>query len=436
MNRENAVINESGHLTLGKIDILELTQKYGTPLYVMDQEYIENQIEKFKENFQSNQLETNIMYASKAFLCKGMCQFLSTKKVYLDVVSGGELYTAISAGFPSERICLHGNNKTPRELKEALDAKVGMIIVDHRQEYSYLSELAAKRNQEIEVLLRLNPGIDAHTHEYIQTSKHESKFGESIYSDETLELIEKMAADKLVHLKGFHCHIGSQIFESGSFEQAAKTMMEYLLKIKREIGFQTTCLNLGGGFGIYYAKGDQPLNLEESLPRLMKNIEDFCKENEFKLERVMLEPGRSLVANSGVTLYTIGGTKKTYGGKSYIFVDGGMTDNIRPALYQAAYEGVIANKMNDKAEHEMTVAGKCCESGDMLIHNGQFPVVEKEDILAIFGTGAYNYSMASRYNRHAVPAVVWVKNGKSQIMIERETYEDLTKNDRNFKECE
>jgi len=434
MNRLDQSINSKGHLMLGNIDVVDLVREYKTPLYVMDQEYIENQIKSFQNNFKSEKLITSITYASKAFLCKGMCQFLSTKEIHLDVVSGGELYTAISADFPRERICFHGNNKTIKELTEALDANIGLIIVDHRQEYDLLRSLAQQHNKKVNVLLRLNPGIDAHTHEYIQTSKHESKFGESIYSDETLELIERMSKDQWLNLRGFHCHIGSQIFESKSFEQSAETMLVYLLKLKNEIGFETKVLNLGGGFGIYYAKGDKPLDLNESLPKLTKTIESYCDLNKLELEEIMIEPGRSLVANSGTTLYTVGGTKKTYGGKEYIFVDGGMTDNPRPALYQAVYEGVIASKMNEKHDRVMTVAGKCCESGDMLIKDGLFPNVEVKDILAVFGTGAYNYSMASRYNRHGVPSVVWVKNGNSQLMIQGETYEDLIRNDRNFEE--
>lgn len=431
MKRE---INSIGHLEIGKMDSVALAETYGTPLYVLDLDHVEMQINRFKASFSSNKFETRVLYASKAFLCKGMCQFLKNRDMGLDVVSGGELYTAILADFPREKICFHGNNKTDRELLEALDAKVGLIVVDNKFEFERLSIIARNRGQKVDVLLRVNPGIDAHTHEYIQTANHDSKFGESIFAESTTHLIGAMSHDEYVKLRGFHCHIGSQIFEGSSFEKTAEAMIDYICDIKEKTGFEATHLNLGGGFGIYYAKGDKPLELEDTLPHMVKSVESIVEQKGLNLEMLMIEPGRSLVANAGTTLYTVGGTKITYGGKKYVFVDGGMTDNIRPALYSAIYEGLIANKANDIADDIVTIAGKCCESGDILIKNGEFAPAEKGDILAIFGTGAYNYSMASRYNRHGIPAVVGIKNGKSQLLVKRESYEDLTRLDQEFEE--
>ncbi|MCT4660553.1 MAG: diaminopimelate decarboxylase [Tissierellales bacterium] len=427
-------INSIGHLEIGEMDSVALAETYGTPLYVLDLDYVEMQINKFKTAFSSEKFETRVLYASKSFLCKGICQFLKNRGMSLDVVSGGELYTALQADFPRERICFHGNNKTDRELIEALEAGVGLIVVDNSLEYERLKVIARRRGQRVNVLLRVNPGIDAHTHEYIQTAKHDSKFGESIFAESTMKLIESMSNDDFVNLRGFHCHIGSQIFEGTSFEKAAEAMIEYVCEVRLKTGFEATHLNLGGGFGIYYAEGDKPLEIETTIPRMVESVERTIEEKGLNLEVLMIEPGRSLVANAGTTLYTVGGTKKTYGGKKYVFVDGGMTDNPRPALYQAVYEGIIANRANEEASDIVTVAGKCCESGDILIKDGRFARAERGDILAVFGTGAYNYSMASRYNRHGIPAVVGIKNGKSQLLVKRESYEDLTRLDQEFEE--
>ncbi len=421
--------NVEGELHIGGISTKELINQFGSPLYVMDQSLIEENMRIFKENFISSIVETEVIYASKAFMTVAMCQLVARNGLSLDVVSGGELYTAKKAGYPLWKTYMHGNNKTIDELEMAIDFGVGHIIVDNVNELNLLSQLALKANRTVDVLLRVNPGIDAHTHEYIQTSKFDSKFGESIFSEDIYNKINSFVEAKNVNLKGFHCHIGSQIFDDKPFYGAVEVMFAFAKRLEEKIGFVTEAINLGGGFGIYYTNGDDPINLERFVQNMVGNIEKIKKEFNLPLKKVMIEPSRSIVANAGTTLYTVGGTKKTYSGKNYIFVDGGMTDNIRPALYQAKYEGVIANKLNDKVDYRATVAGKCCESGDVLIHEGKFANAEAGDILAIGSTGAYNYSMASNYNRIKKAAVVFVKDKSAKIVVKRESYEDLVRND-------
>ncbi len=421
--------NENGELHIAGINAKELINQFGSPLYVMDQGLIEENMRIFKENFVSTKVETEVIYASKAFMTVAMCQLVERNGLNLDVVSGGELYTAKRAGYPLEKTYMHGNNKTVDEIEMAIEFGVGHIIVDNVNELKVLEELAVKAGKEVNVLLRVNPGIDAHTHEYIQTSKFDSKFGESIFSEDIYEKITAFVQAKNVNLKGFHCHIGSQIFDDKPFYGAVEVMFGFAKRLEEKIGFVTEAINLGGGFGIYYANGDDPVNLETFVKNMVRDIDKIKEELNLPIKRVMIEPGRSIVANAGTTLYTVGGTKKTYSGKNYIFVDGGMTDNIRPALYQAEYEGAVANKLNDEVNYIATVAGKCCESGDVLIREGRFTEPQQGDILAIASTGAYNYSMASNYNRIKKAAVVFVKDKSAKVVVKRESYEDLVRND-------
>lgn len=279
------------------------------------------------------------------------------------------------------------------------------------------------------VMLRVNPGIDAHTHEYIKTSKMDSKFGESIYDDDIYEISKYLDKSDVLDFKGFHCHIGSQIFEEESFIQAALAMLDFVKDIKDNAGVETTHLNLGGGFGVYYTEEDRPMDLALFLQNLTKKIEEKLESEDLGKMKILIEPGRSIISNSGSTLYEIGGTKETYGGKDYIFIDGGMGDNPRPALYQAKYEGAIANKMNDEKTNEYTIAGKCCESGDIIIKDLMLPKAEAGDLFIVSTTGAYNYSMASNYNRIPRPAVVFIQDGKGRVVVKRESYEDIIKND-------
>lgn len=424
----------NGILHIGGISVEKLRKEYGTPLYIMDQKLIEDNLQKYKECFVSKKFDTQVIYATKAFLNIGMCQLVNRYGLGMDAVSDGELFTIKRSGFPMENIYMHGNNKSDVELEMCIDYGVGTIIVDNFNELKRLEEICEIKNAKVKALLRVNPGIEAHTHEYIKTSKDSSKFGETIYEDKIYDIIKEFQNSKYVELLGFHCHIGSQIFDTKAFYEEIETMMDFIEKVKEKLNFHTRYLNLGGGFGIYYVEGDKELNIPKVMKKMIEILETKLEEYSISLERVIIEPGRSIVGNAGTTIYTVGGTKVTHSGKKYIFVDGGMADNIRPALYQAEYEGCIANRMNEKREDEVTVAGKCCESGDMLIKDCFMPEAKKGDILAISTTGAYNYSMASNYNRLRKPAVVLVKDGKSKLLVRRETYEDLIRTDMNFED--
>lgn len=419
----------NNELNIGGVGVQELREKFSTPLYVMDQTLLEENMAIFRDNFKSDKFKTEVIYASKAFLAVAMAQLVNRNGLSMDVVSGGELFTAIKAGFPMEKLYFHGNNKTYDELELAIDNNLGTIIVDNPLELHRLNKICADKNKKAKVLLRVNPGIDAHTHEYIQTSKFSSKFGESIFDEEIFNIIKEFLNSENVILEGFHCHVGSQIFDEKPFFGAIDVMFKFAKEVEEKTGFASKVINLGGGFGIYYSEEDNPIALQDFVTRMISDLEIKKEEYGLRVEQVNIEPGRSIVANSGTTIYTVGGVKDTFSGKKYIFVDGGMTDNIRPALYQAKYEGVIANKMLETPTLCATVAGKCCESGDVLIHDSYFAEAVDGDILAIASTGAYNYSMSSNYNRIIKPAVVFVKDGKAQLVVKRETYEDLVRND-------
>lgn len=426
--------NINGILHIGGVSVEKLREEYGTPLYIMDQKLIEDNIQKYKEYFSSDKFETQVIYATKAFLTVGMCQLVKKFGIGMDVVSDGELFTIKHSGFPMENVYMHGNNKSNTELEMCIDYAVGTIIVDNFYELKRLEEICEAKGAKVKALLRVNPGIEAHTHEYIKTSKDSSKFGETIYEEKIYDIIKEFQKSKYVELLGFHCHIGSQIFDTKAFYAEIETMMDFIEAVKEKLDFTTRYLNLGGGFGIYYVEGDKELDIPAVMKRMVEILEEKLDEYKISLERVIIEPGRSIVGNAGTTIYTVGGTKITHSGKKYIFVDGGMADNIRPALYQAEYEGCLANKMNEAVSEEVTVAGKCCESGDMLIQNEMFAAAKEGDILAVSTTGAYNYSMSSNYNRLRKPAVVLVKEGKSKLLVRRETYEDLVRTDINFED--
>ena len=421
-----------GHLEIGHCDSVELAKEYGTPLYIIDEELVRKNCRMFKENFKSDYVETEVIYASKAFLNLAICKLMEEEGLSLDVVSGGELYTALKSSFPTEKIYMHGNNKTEDELRLAISSNIGRIIVDNRYELEIIECLCEELDKSVDVLLRVNPGVEAHTHEYIQTSKNDSKFGESIFSGDIYVIINKFMTSKRVRLQGFHCHIGSQIFQETSFYMSVSVMIDFINRIKVKCDFITRELNMGGGFGVYYCEGDSPIDLKKFLQNMSNVVKEECESNNLIIPKIMIEPGRSIIANAGTTLYKVGGTKKTYGGKNYIFVDGGMTDNIRTALYDAKYEAVVANKINKEESIEYTIAGKCCESGDIIVKDIILPEVKRDDILAVLSTGAYNYTMASNYNRIPRPAVVFVKDGIAKVAVKRESYEDILKNDVSF----
>lgn len=418
-----SMTNNDGELEIGGIKATDLAQKYKTPLYVMDESLIRDNINIFKDNFRSDKFDTEVVYASKAFLNVYMAKLIKEMGLSLDVVSAGELFIAKTANFPMERVFFHGNNKSDEELKLAIDNKVGTVILDNISEARRLNDFI-KDDYVQNVQLRLNPGVEAETHEYIKTTKNDSKFGESIYDEKVINEIQEISNMKNLCLKGFHYHIGSQIFKGESFVIALDTMIEFIKKIEK-LGINISVLNMGGGFGVYYTKGDHPIDFEKYFKKLINYIETKMESENVRIEKFIIEPGRSIVGNAGTTLYTVGGVKNTYAGRKYILIDGGMTDNIRPALYKAEYEAVIANDMNKEYSGTYTVAGKCCESGDIIIRDKLLQKPNRGDILAVSTTGAYCYMMSSNYNMLLKPAIVFVKDGKDILTNRRQRFEDL-----------
>ncbi|MBP2649797.1 MAG: diaminopimelate decarboxylase [Firmicutes bacterium] len=422
-------INNVGHLEISGCDTVALAQKFGTPLYVMDESKIRSTCRQYVEAFRKYYPNSEVIYASKVFSTMAMCRLIAEEDMGLDVVSGGELFTALKSEFPADRVYFHGNNKSPEELEMALEAQVGRVVVDNFYELSLLNELAKQHKTKAKILLRVSPGIDAHTHHYIKTGMIDSKFGLAIANGQAMLAIEKALSMKNIELKGLHCHIGSQIFDLKSYQEAAETMMGFVHKVKTSTGFVAQELNLGGGLGIYYSEDDAPRPVEEMVVTITETVKAAAANYGLPLPKIIVEPGRSIAGEAGVTLYTVGSIKDIPDVRKYVAVDGGMTDNIRPALYQAKYEAAVANKMNNPAEETVSIAGKCCESGDMLIWDVELPRVEAGDTLVISSTGAYNYSMSSNYNRNVKPAVVFVNDGNADLVVKRETYNDLIRND-------
>jgi diaminopimelate decarboxylase len=373
-----------------------------------------------------------VLYASKAFSCKAIYKIANQESIGIDVVSGGELYTALQAGFPPEKIYMHGNNKLDYELGEALDCKIGCIVADAYSEIDKIDAEAKKRGMVQNILLRINPGIEAHTHAFVQTATTDSKFGFSI-SDGTAEKITAYALQKkYVNLEGYHCHIGSQIFEKQSFVLAVDKCMDFIAEMQEKLSFTTKKLNLGGGYGIWYTDEDRKISPEgyaEYLVALINEVKKKAKEKSLQLPYLLIEPGRSIVGEAGITLYTVGTIKDIPGVKKYVAVDGGMFDNPRYALYQSKYTPVLANRANETATEVVTIAGKCCESGDLIAVNVDLPKANSGDILAVLSTGAYNYSMSMNYNRNKIPPCVLVKNGVAEYIVKPQTYEDIIRND-------
>ena len=423
-------INSSGHLTIGGCDTVELAKKYGTPLYVLDENVIRENcrsyVRSFKKFYNGNGMP---LYASKALSCKELCRIVNEEHMGLDVVSGGEIYTAVQAGFPMEKVHFHGNNKTADEIRFALESNVGKFVVDNLYELELLNKIADEMGKTANISFRIKPGVDAHTHNFIRTGQIDSKFGFALETGEAYDAVKKAVTYDNVCLKELHCHIGSQIFDIEPFVTAAKIMVEFMGKIYKELGVVISELNLGGGFGIMYTKNDEPVPYEDYMEKVSEAVKDVSAEQGIPVPYIFIEPGRSVVGEAGITLYTVGGKKKIPGIRTYVSVDGGMTDNIRYALYQSEYTVVNASHADKEAAEEITVAGKCCESGDLIQEYTKVAPVEAGDILAVLSTGAYNYSMASNYNRIPRPAIVMVNNGESRIIVRRESYEDIVKND-------
>lgn len=431
--RETLYINQKGHLEIGGADCVTLAQQFGTPLYVFDEAYIRKMMRIYK-----NTIDTyydgygQVLYASKAFSCKAIYRIADEENIGIDVVSGGELYTALSAGFPANRIYMHGNNKLDYEIGEALDAGIGCIVADAYSEIDKIDYEAKKRGMVQKILLRINPGVEAHTHAFVQTATTDSKFGFSI-TDGTAEAVTSYALSKQnIKLEGYHCHIGSQIFEKESFVLAVQKCMRFAKSMQERFDFCATTLNLGGGYGIWYTDEDRKIPAEgyaEYLQALIQEVKAQAKELSLPLPFLLVEPGRSIVGEAGITLYTVGAIKEIPGVKTYIAVDGGMFDNPRYALYESKYTPVLANRAKENPSQIVSIAGKCCESGDLIAVDVNLPKVKTGDLIAILSTGAYNYSMAMNYNRNMIPPCVIVKDGKAEYIVKPQSYADLTRND-------
>jgi diaminopimelate decarboxylase len=422
-------INDAGHLEIGGCDVTELKAEYGTPLYIMDEQLVRRRCREYMEAYKASGLGFQVAYASKALSIMAMVRLADEEGMSLDVVSDGELYTALQAGFPAERIHFHGNNKTPDEIEMAIDAKIGCFVADNLVELNLLQAIAARKEVTVNVLLRVTPGVEAHTHEYTSTGQTDSKFGFDIGNGAAYEAV-KVATDKSnLNLLGVHSHIGSQIFETEGFQLAVERVADFARTVKEGLDVEFKVVNLGGGFGIRYVEGDTPLQVSDYVGAITNAVKTYFTGIYSSLPEIWAEPGRSIVAEAGTTLYTVGTEKDIPGVRKYLAVDGGMTDNPRPALYQSKYEAMLANRANDPAAEKVSIAGKCCESGDMLIWDVELPKAESGDLLAVASTGAYNYSMASNYNRIRRPAMVFVQNGQSDLVVRRESHQDIIAND-------
>ena len=427
-------LNAAGHLTIGGCDAIDLAHEFGTPLVVYDVAQIRNQIRSFRKVFEENNVDYEVSYASKAFAAIAMYQVAAVEQAHTDVVSAGELYTAIKAGFPMEKVSFHGNNKSRAELEMAVDHHVGTIMIDNFHEIDLLDDVLEEKDAKIDVMLRITPGISAHTNKYIQTGQVDSKFGFDLQSGQADEALQKVLANPRMNMRGLHAHIGSQIFELAGFEGVAKKLVEVAAHWKDSFGYEAQVINVGGGFGIRYVSSDNPLKPEEFVDAIIKAIKAETTAKGLTMPVIWIEPGRSIVGPAGYNLYTVGSRKDVPGLKPYVTVDGGMGDNIRPALYQAEYETVLASDPQAPIKEHVRIAGKYCESGDILAQDQGLPETKPGDVLAMLDTGAYGFSMASNYNRNPRPAVVFAENGKAQVVIERESLYDLIHLDRNYEQ--
>ena len=431
MNERDTLKFENNVLHIGGCSTLELAKEYGTPIYVMDEEYIEDMCRVYTDTLKNNYPNSLVLYASKAFCCKEIYRIISRFEMGCDTVSAGEILTAHSAGFDCSKIYFHGNNKTDKEIRIALDHGVVKFVLDNLDEIERLDKIITKeyKNKKIDVLLRINPGVEAHTHSYIQTANPDSKFG--VNFETAISLIKVLGDKETLNFTGLHCHIGSQIFEKKSFEIATEKMVDFIGKLKNKFGIKVQELDMGGGFGIWYNDEDAKKSSSEYSSYLLAII-DVLKAGlkKYNLEPpcLMVEPGRSIVGEAGITLYTVGTIKEIEKIRKYLCVDGGMFENPRYCLYQAKYTPVKCKK-EDKETEKVTIAGKCCESGDILAVDCEIEKCEIGDVIAILSTGAYNYSMASNYNRNPIPAVIMVKDGKSRVVVKGQDYKDMFTND-------
>ena len=430
-----AEINREGHLVIGGNDLVKLKEEYGTPLYIIDITTVKDRCRSYKKNFTFTDLEVDISYAAKAFICTAMCQLIDKEGLGIDVSTGGELFIALNSGFPAEKIYFHGNNKSYEEIKYGLESKVGHFMVDNFMELETLGGLCEKNKVRQKIMLRINPGIKAGTHEYIQTGKIDSKFGFGLHNNAAVEAIKKVNQYKYLDLTGIHTHLGSQIFNLSCYSELVEVMIKFIRMIRDKLDISIKRINIGGGLGVQYIPEEKPPEIEDLSKLVYEAVKKYEKKFDVRLDKLHLEPGRSIIGKAGVTLYEVGGIKEIDGVKKYILVDGGMSDNIRPMLYQAKYDAYIANKMDDgrntpaSGKMHYSIVGKHCESGDVIIHDIKLPQVSSGDFIVVATTGAYCHALSSNYNSQPKSAVVAVENGDSWIWIKRQTYKDLVMKD-------
>lgn len=417
--------NAAGHLEIDGCDIVELVAEHGTPLMVYEEKTLRDQCRRFMEAFRARTDNFEVIYASKAFCTVAICQLVEEEGLSIDVSAGGEYHTALVAGFPTDRMFYHGNNKTPGELRYALDNGIGFIVVDSFDEMELLEGMAAERGERQRILLRITPGVEAHTHHYIQTGQLDSKFGFGLAEGHAVEAIRRALEAPHLELVGLHAHIGSQIFELEGFRRAIAILVDLIKETHDLQGFECRYLNVGGGLGIRYTGEDTPITIDEYVAGKIEGVRDEMARVGLPVPRILVEPGRSIVAKAGLTAYHVGTIKEVPGIRTYVSVDGGMSDNMRPMLYDAVYEAMIANRADAPADTVVTVAGKHCESSDILIKDATIARPQVGDVLVMPVTGAYCFSMASNYNGNPRPAVLLVNDGEARVIVERESYADL-----------
>lgn len=421
-------VNQNGNLEIGGVDVVEIARENDYPVYVIDEALLRKNMSDYVGAFKEVYENAGVHYASKALMCMGMCKIAEQEGLGLDVVSGGELYTALKAGFPAKKIIMHGNNKSESELKMAIESQIGRVVIDNFYEIELLDKLTKQLGKSVDVMLRIKPGIHADTHHYITTGHEDSKFGFIIKEETAKRAVKSVVEKELLNFKGLHMHIGSQIFDTQGYEKSIEIMAEFIKELSNE-GVTVEEFDIGGGLGVVYTESDDPMPIKDFVKLLVEKLKVEFGSRELFMPKLMVEPGRSLIGEAGTTVYTIGSITEVPGIRKYIAINGGMGDNIRPALYGSKYEAVVANKMNTEAEEVVTVAGKCCETGDILLKDIKLSNPLSGDVLAVFTTGAYNYAMSSNYNRLPVPGVMLVKDGKKDWIVKPQNYEDILRND-------
>jgi diaminopimelate decarboxylase len=423
-------IADNGELEIGGCRATKLVNDFGTPLHIMDEEVMRSKCRELKASLLKHYPKVFVAYASKAFCTLAMCRLVDEEGLGLDVCSQGELFTALEAGTQPENILFHGNCKTPQEIEMGVRVGAGRFIIDNLHELDLLSEISRKFRRRTHVQIRLNPGVEAHTHDYIKTGLIDSKFGLGVADGEAMKAVERVLASEYLLLEGVHCHIGSQILNVEPFVLAAQVIMDFAGDVKEKFGYGLREVNLGGGFGVRYKSTDTLLDLDEYSRKVSQVVRESCHVERLDLPCIMVEPGRYIVGEAGTTLYTVGAVKDIPGIRKYIMVDGGMSENPRVSLYQAEYETIVANRALEEPAETVSIAGKHCEEGDMLVFDAKLPRIKPGDLLALLTTGAYHYSMASNYNRYPRPTVVFVKAGSADVVVERESLANLIARDR------